>query len=389
MRVAVLVDRWAELSETFVALEAEALRDLGADVRVEALERAATPNPEAPALPVAFAGDDPRPRRLAALALLVARHPLRCAGDARTQRRLRAREPVRGLAGLAPAALRLRRARVTHLHAHFAAASGQHAMRLGALLGIPYSITAHAYDIHARPENLVEKLCGAAFATSGCAATVAELRGRVGQAAAGRIHEIVMGVRPDRLRRGDAAAPAEPGHLLAVGRLVPKKGFGVLLEALAAVPDANLTLAGDGPLAPELRARARELGLEGRVRFTGAIPPREVRAHLERAALLVVPSVVAADGDRDSMPVVAKEALAMEVPVVASALEGLPELIRPAFGRLVAPGDPAALSGAIRELLALDPDARAAMGRAGRAHVERCADVRSQTARLLELIALS
>jgi glycosyltransferase involved in cell wall biosynthesis len=86
---------------------------------------------------------------------------------------------------------------------------------------------------------------------------------------------------------------------------------------------------------------------------------------LETADVLAVPSVVARDGDRDTMPVVAKEALALEVPVVGSALGGLPELLRPPHGRLVAPGDPAALATALAAVLGAPPAERAAAGAAG------------------------
>jgi glycosyltransferase involved in cell wall biosynthesis len=100
-----------------------------------------------------------------------------------------------------------------------------------------------------------------------------------------------------------------------------------------------------------------------------------------------MPSVVAADGDRDSMPVVVKEALAMEVPVVASDEVGLPEIVRPEFGRLVPPGDEAALAAALAELLALPTAERAAMGRAGRAFVKEHADSRAEAAKLSGLLA--
>lgn len=374
-RLAVFVDRYPELSETFVALEVEALADLGAEIRVEARGRATATNPEAPAgVPVAYADAASRLERLLALAGMLLRAPVGCARDVHARGRWRREEPAQGLAALAPAYHRLRRARVEHLHAHFAAQSAQHAMRLAALLGISYSVTAHAYDIFATPANLAEKLHRAAFATSGCVYTVEALRTI---APGARVHEIVMGIRSDRLRR---RAPYPNGrHLLAVGRLVEKKGFDVLIEALRDLPDATLTVVGDGPLGPALRSRAAGLP----VTFAGAQPPQSVREHLERADVLVVPSVIASDGDRDSMPVVAKEALAMEVPVVASDLAGLPELVRPGHGLLVAPGDARALAQAITALLAR-PD-REAMGRAGRAHVERHADVRSQTARLVEL----
>jgi colanic acid/amylovoran biosynthesis glycosyltransferase len=99
-----------------------------------------------------------------------------------------------------------------------------------------------------------------------------------------------------------------------------------------------------------------------------------------------MPCVVAADNDRDSMPVVVKEAMAMELPVVATNEVGLPELVDASCGRLVPPHDPAALARALDELLELPVEKRAALGRAGRARVvERC-DVETETGKLVQLV---
>jgi glycosyltransferase involved in cell wall biosynthesis len=186
----------------------------------------------------------------------------------------------------------------------------------------------------------------------------------------------------DRFRRSTPYGGGRQPHVVAVGRLVEKKGFGDLAAAALALPEVRFTIAGDGPLESDLRERA-----EGRVELLGAQSPEQVRELLEGADLLAMPCVVAANGDRDSMPVVVKEALAMEVPVVATDEVGLPELVRPEWGRLVPPGDPEALAAAIRELLALTVEERAAMGRAGRAHVLEMASVRRETEKLAELFA--
>src|SRR5436853_251215 len=179
--------------------------------------------------------------------------------------------------------------------------------------------------------------------------------------------------------------------VVAIGRLVQKKGFARLIEAAgilgASEPLERVTIVGDGPLRAELAAQIRDRALEQTVTLTGALPPSAVRELLEDSDLLAMPCVIAADGDRDSMPVVVKEALAMEVPVVASDEVGLPELVRPEWGRLVPPRDSAGLAAAIRELLALPVDQRAAMGRAGREHVLVAANVRRETEKLVKLIA--
>jgi glycosyltransferase involved in cell wall biosynthesis len=117
------------------------------------------------------------------------------------------------------------------------------------------------------------------------------------------------------------------------------------------------------------------------------MPNREVRALVEGAALFALPCVVAPDGDRDGIPVAIMEAMALEVPVLATREVGIPEAVDADRGRLVAPGDPAALAAAIEELLALDPAEREAMGRAGREWVSAHADRRRQARQLRDWIA--
>src|SRR5690606_8713291 len=147
--------------------------------------------------------------------------------------------------------------------------------------------------------------------------------------------------------------------------------FEYLVEAAALAGDAidHVVIAGDGPLRERLRARADELELDGKVVLPGAVDSAGVRALLEEAAVFAVPCGIASAGDRDAMPVVAKEALAMGVPVVASDEVGLPEVVREEWGRLVPPGEPEALANALVELLALPAQRRAAMGLAGREFV--------------------
>jgi len=385
-RIAVLVDHFPELSETFVAAELRALHARGARVRVEAVARAPHPDPAAArGLAVHYGSEETARERLAALAWLWRRAPRRCLRDLADRRRWRREEWPRTLRALAPAARRIDRAGEEHLHAHFGAGAALDALRLARLLGLPYSVTLHGYDIFRTPRNLPEKLDRAAFATSGSEFTVGHLRSRSPGA---RVHKIVMGVDPERWRR--SAPPATAGTVLAVGRLVEKKGFAHLLRAAAqlrgAPSFAEVLIVGDGPLRGALHALHAELGLEDAVRFLGAQPSERVRALLEEAAVVAVPCVIAADGDADSMPVIAKEALAMEVPVVASDVAGLPEVVRAPWGRSVPAGDADALAAALRDVLALTPKQRGRMGAAGRAFVAAECSVDRESARLLELV---
>jgi len=349
---------------------------------VEAGRHAGRPNePAAAGLEVAYTGDDSRAVRIRALAWLVARHPLRCARDLAARRRWRREEGVRRLRTLAPAVRRAHAARTQHMHAHFAAGAALDALRIGALLRIPYSVMTHGYDVFQMPANLREKHERAAFAATACDYSARYLRDRFGVEA----RTLVVGVDPDAFRR---RRPYPGGRtVVAVARLVEKKGLSHLIDAAARVRLDRLVIVGDGPLRGELEARAAAAGAGDVVEFTGERTPDQVRDVLDGADVLAAPCVVAADGDRDTMPVVVKEAMAMEIPVVASDEVGLPEVVRPEWGRLVPPGDPAALAAALDELLSLAPEERAAMGRRGREFVaERC-NVAVETARLADWIA--
>lgn len=376
-------DRYPAVSETFVAGEARALAALGHPVRIVAATRGDAGQDAG--VPASYVWEESTPQRLLAMAAVATRHPWRCLGDLRDRRRWRADEDVPPLRTLAPGIRRVARSGAL-VHAHFATAPALRAMRTARIAGVPWTMTAHAYDIYQQPANLPEKLRSAALTTSGCAYTVADLRAMAGSDAAARVHEIVMGVDAGRFVR-EHPAPAGR-HVVAVGRLVEKKGFADLLSALAepALDDVTLTLVGDGPLAGSLREQVAGLGTSARVTFAGAVGPEGVREQLSLADVLAMPCVVASDGDRDSMPVVVKEAMAMEVPVVVSDAVGLPELVTPECGRVVTAGDPAALARGIAEVLAADPAGRAAMGAAGRARVLTVADVHAETARLSALL---
>lgn len=379
MRITVLVDHWPALTETFVINEVAALHRAGEDVHVETAKWAERPGEVPAPVPAACIDDDGLPRRLRDLAWLLARHPVAALRDARDQRHWRREEEVRPLRVLAPQVRRIARRRTQHLHAHFAAGVALDAMRAGRLLGLPYTVMAHAYEIYQHPRNLPEKLREAAFAAGECEYSVRTLR----ELAPGQdVHVITMGVDHERFRR---TRPYPGGRtVLAVGRLIAKKGFAHLLDAVARTRTDRLVIVGDGPLRDELHARAAALGLD--VDWRGAQGPAGIKAALEEADVLAVPAVHVPDGDRDVLPLIVGEALAMEVPVVASAIVGLPEVVREPWGRLVPPGDPDALAAALAEVLDRPASERVAAGRAGREFVVRTRDIDASAARLLALI---
>ncbi|MBA2545823.1 MAG: glycosyltransferase [Solirubrobacterales bacterium] len=388
-RTLVMVDSFPKLSETFVVEEVRALMALGVPVRVEAIHRPERPNRGVMReLRADFVEDDGILRSVAGAAWLWCRHPVRSLRDLATRRRWPSSQAM-SLIALGPVARRAAREGDRHLHAHFACTSAVSAARLSELLDVPYSVTAHAFDIFKERQALPQKLDAASFVTSGCDYNVRHLREQVLNAdSPAVVHKVIMGVDGERFRR-QSPVPSE-GPIVAIGRLVEKKGFHDLIRAAAdpALRDlgSRIVIVGEGPERPELERLVAQLRVSPEVELVGWRDPGQIRDLLEGASVLVMPAIVAKDGDRDSMPVVVKEALAMEVPVVATDEVGLPEVVQDGWGRLVPPADPGSLARAIADVVTRDPEERAAMGRAGREFVLRNCSVLEETRQLARLI---
>ena len=386
-RLVVATDAFPARSETFVYNEALALRELGHDVRVEAHARpAATERAPARALPIDYVEDYAPVEAVRDLAWLAGRHPIGCARDLIARRRWRADEEVFPLRAIAAAARRL--AAADHVHVHFAAGAALTAMRIAGLTAVPYSVTGHGYDVFQRPANLVEKLSRARLVVGPCEYTASHLRSLLPEEAGNRVHVVIAGVDAEAFSR---RRPYPGGAtVIAVGRLVEKKGLVHLVRAAAELRRRGaierLAIIGEGPLRAELEEMIDELGLRAIAELAVAWGAEAVREQLEGADVLAAPSVIAADGDRDAMPVAVKEALAIEVPVVTSDVAGLPELVRAEWGRLVPAADPPALAAAVGEVLALSPAERQSMGAAGRRFVLEHCELRRESARLATLI---
>jgi colanic acid/amylovoran biosynthesis glycosyltransferase len=361
MRLAYVLERYPELSQTFVEDELRELRRAGDEVAVLALAPGDDARLAEPTLTPWY------PRGPAARLAAFARHPaapfVRAApGWPSDGRRLR------GIARIAPWIEQAHRA--DHLHAHFATEAADIAALLARLSGRTHSFTGHSTDLFADPEALRRRLQEAAFAVLVCEYDRREVE-RLGL---GRLEVVPLGVDLERLTR---ATPYDPGGpVVAVARLVEHKGLADLV-AVASEIGRRVVIAGDGPLRAELDTGAAEL--------LGALKPADAHALIESASLLVAPSVIARDGSRDGIPIVLKEALALGVPVVASDAVGNPEVVEPAHGVLYPAGNRRALADAIRTLLARSD--REAMGRAGRAFAEHELDLQRQTLRLRDLFA--
>ena len=279
--------------------------------------------------------------------------------------------------------------RCTRLHAHFASLPAVTTMLASRLAGTPFTFTAHAKDIFLdgrSPRLLRELIERAARVVTVSDFNVDFLRRLAGDGIPeDRIVRVYNGVDLETFRPGVAPEPAAgTPRILAVGRLVEKKGFADLVHACALLRDRGVAFAceivGQGPLRYELEELVAARGLERQVRLVGPLPREVVAERLRGAALLAVPCVVGRDGNRDGLPTVILEAMASGLSVVATPVTGTPEAVEDGVtGRLVPEAEPRAFAAGLAELLG-DPALRARMGRAARARAERLFDRRANVA---------
>jgi glycosyltransferase involved in cell wall biosynthesis len=282
------------------------------------------------------------------------------------------------------------RTAIDHLHAHFAGETTTVARLASRFAKVPYTFTAHAKDIfHAsvHPEELRRNLGEAAAAVTVSDYNRDYLVRAYGPAAA-RIHRVYNGIDLEQFPY--AAPQLRPPRIAAVGRLVEKKGFADLVAACALLRDRGLAcecgIIGAGPLEPDLRALIQRCGLEDRVQLLGPRPRSEAAAHIHNAAVLAAPCVIGSDGDRDGLPTVLVEAMALGTPCVSTDVTGIPELLRPDEAGLVVPQhDPPALAAALARLLT-DPALRGRLATSARRRVEAEFDIRRTAGQLRAIL---
>lgn len=280
------------------------------------------------------------------------------------------------------------------LHAHFASRAGHVSALASRLAGISYSITAHAKDIYHQEVDrdvLRWKIDNAGFVVTVTDYNLRYLREMVVDipGAAEKVVRVYNGVDMSRFSAAEAATHSRP-LLVSVGRLVEKKGFGVLVESCGLLRDRgyefDCEIIGGGEQEQELRARIAELGLADRVSLAGTMTTEEVGERLRAATAVALPCVVSKDGNVDALPTVLLEAMATARPLVSTELSGIPEIISDGDnGFLVEPGDVAGLADAIARLLD-DPDMAEQMGRAGRERAERLFDLHANAGTVRALI---
>jgi glycosyltransferase involved in cell wall biosynthesis len=376
------------LSETFILNEVLELERQGVDLRIyslnapqEAVRHRVASEVRSPIEYLPFPLHSHALTYAGAHLELFLRHPLRWIGTllpmlVRLDRDLLERFVQAGLL-----ARLVRRDGVRHVHAGFVHYPGSVAWIVHRITGLTFSLATHAKDwVHSPPALLRKKLSAAEVVFTCTRDNVAGLQRMAEPAGIRNLRSIYHGADLERFRF-EACGADDPPLILSVGRLVEKKGFEYLIAACARLRAVGRRfqcriVAGSRDRWDELSAQVRELGLEEHVVLEGPLENEAVRGWYRRATVFALPCVVAGDGDRDGIPNVLVEAAATGVPIVSTAVSGIPELVRDGDTGLVVPErDAEALASAIARLLDA-PELRERLRTRARARVEECFDLR-------------
>jgi glycosyltransferase involved in cell wall biosynthesis len=393
-RVLYVLSQFPSLSETFIVRELQTLIDRGVDVRILSLKssREQIVQPQAAAMVdrVLYPAGSGR-TLLAVFATLLRQPAVTLAFLAMTLLEFWRRPVIlaKSLGAIFRALGRIDDMRAFApqlIHAPWATYPATVAWLLSRLLRRPFSFTSRAHDIFIEDHMMARKLANAALAV-----TITEYNRHFMARWMTEPGAIPVRVIHSSLNLSElpfVQSGRLPRKLLSVGRLVPMKGFDILLAALAELRARGLelscTVIGEGPERGRLEKLRAALGLDTLVEFPGAMPQSEVVRRMGESTLMVLPCVVAPNGQSDGIPNVLMESMATGLPVISTRISGIPELVQDGVnGRLVPAGDVAALADAVEALLE-DPDQCEAFALAGRHTVESDFDVRIEAGRLLE-----
>lgn len=372
-----ITSRWGEPSQTFVRREAGAVRAAGVAVSAASLKR---PGPE---------GTDVAALWLAPATLVVGwlramiRSPGRVIGVYRDilARRVRLRNLAShlGAATIAIAWVGSGRLPAGHLHAQFGWVAASAAWAAARVDGRSFSVMLHAFEIH--DDRYQDRFTAVPLQAASNVCVISE---RDRQIVADRwavTPGIIRVTVNDRWLDTPPTVARENDLVVSVGRLVQKKGFEYLIDALAIAPGWRCVIVGDGPLHSALQARIDRHGIGNRVELAGVQIEDEILATMDRAAVFCLASVELPGGDRDGTPTVILEAMARGAAVIATDAGAIPEQVD-GVGLMVAQRDATAIADALAQLT--DPTLRADLATRARARVAREWSAAQSAIRLLE-----
>jgi glycosyltransferase involved in cell wall biosynthesis len=286
---------------------------------------------------------------------------------------------------------RLQRMGITHIHAHFAGMAARTAFWVQKFFGISLSFTGHANDIFA-PRDFeigLDKLVDVARAVVTETDYAKKFLQDRFRDHADRIHRIYNGLNLAEFRRADFSS-ASP-MIVAVGRLIDKKGFADLIQACRLLVERGrpfrCQIIGEGPLEEKLQQQIEDLNLRDSVELSGPKPQPEIRKYLVAGTVFVLPSVIDPEGGMDNLPTVIMEAMATGLPVVSTVIGGIPEMvIDNETGFLVPAGDARALADAIEKVV-VDPSLARRLGEKGHKRACELFSIEKNVRELLSLLS--
>lgn len=280
---------------------------------------------------------------------------------------------------------------ITHLHAHFGSVATSVARLAAHFADISYTFTAHAKDIFHESvefEDMQRKLRDATAVVTVSDYNLNYLREAYG-AVAERVQRIYNGLDLSQLQYCSSAS--RPPLILSVGRLVEKKGLSVLVDACAVLRqmgcEFQCQIVGTGTLEEALQHQIQQLGLESFVNIVGPRPQREVFQLVQQAAVFAAPYVIGRDGNRDGLPTVLLEAMALGTPCVSTDVTGIPELIRDRQTGLIVPQHNAKELAIAMQQLLINSDLRVKLSTQARQLIESEFDIHRNTASLRRLFS--
>jgi colanic acid/amylovoran biosynthesis glycosyltransferase len=379
MKIAYMMSRFPKITETFVLYEMVAVMQLGIAVEIYPLMREHTTTMHPEAVPLVE-----QAHFTAHISLEIILTNLRAlVSQPRTyfltlftslRATLGSRRFFTGILAFYPKsvylAYKMQAAGITHIHAHFASFPAATAYIIHQFTDIPYSFTAHGSDLHRDQHMLYEKIHDSKFV-----ATISKYNHQIllsycDESDVEKVRIIHCGVDVDAFKPDNNYGDTNTLNLLCIGTLHEVKGQKYLIQACARLKESGIKFQchfiGDGPDETVLQEEVAHKNLSDEITFHGRLLRSEVIRILSQADIVITPSVPTNDGRREGIPVVIMEAMAFGIPVIASDLSGIPELIDPNInGILVPPGDVDAIATAIERLIS-KPNLRRKLGTNGR-----------------------
>jgi colanic acid/amylovoran biosynthesis glycosyltransferase len=400
LKVAYILSRFPDLTETFIMREMYWLHESGVEVDIFALL------PQQPA-PIHQQAEELMPRvhyspyvlswnLICAHFYYVFRSPLRYLRALWRAVELTWREPsilfrVLALYGkIVYFARQMEGMGIEHIHAHFVWINGIAAAIVSDLTGTTFSLHPHAFGLFMRDQQDVRRqLEGADLVVTVSEFHRAYIADLCDGIECGDVEIVHYGLETDRFQLPEQADVRRIPHILSVGSLIEKKGHEYLIDACAILAhrgyEFRCSIIGRGPLQELLQARINANGLADEVQLVGGIRQQKVIGFYHQSDIFALPCTIAQSGDRDGMPNVLIEAMAMQIPVITTSVTGIPELVHDRENGLLVPDRDATVLAQALELLLRDESLRAELGKRGRETVLRGFDIRRTTAHLAKL----